>query len=66
MPMDKPRKALSRTYASAIAGEMVSMGFEPSSGVFKMEFKPDVASTVPTEIYCECLFGCVYGLFQPV
>ncbi len=70
-PIEKPRQALSRTYATAIAGEMISMGFEPATRVFNLEFKPDVTIISPTEIYreymyphayaaCACAFACVY------
>lgn len=43
-------KALSRTYAQAIAGKPLKMSFDPNTGNFSLDFNATVTSA-PTEIY---------------
>jgi hypothetical protein len=44
-------KALSRTYAYAIAGEPISMHFDPSSAYFVLVYKKSNSVKGTTEIY---------------
>merc|ERR1712054_714486 len=43
-------KELSRSYAQAVAGLPLKMSFEPTSGVFELEYNATI-SAVPTEVY---------------
>jgi len=44
-------RSLSRTYAQAIAGVPVHMGFDAKSGRFDLEYTPNLNITKNTEIY---------------
>jgi endoglycosylceramidase len=44
-------KALSRTYAYAIAGDPMNMQFDPSSAYFVLTYKTNNRAKGPTEIY---------------
>lgn len=44
-------KALSRTYAYAIAGMPVSMAFDPTTANFVLNYKVNTKANKPTEIY---------------
>jgi len=47
----KKVRALSRTYAYAVAGTIIDMNFDSSNGIFNLSFNYDKSITQPTEIY---------------
>ncbi|KAJ4461998.1 putative Glycoside hydrolase [Paratrimastix pyriformis] len=44
-------RALSRTFAPAIAGVPVSMAFDPETALYNLKYNPNPAAKGPTEIY---------------
>ena len=50
-------RVISRTYAQAVAGDIVSMSFNSTTSDFTLIFSPSKSTTLPTEIYLnEALF----------
>jgi len=60
LEVDKVR-ALSRTYARAIAGVPVSMSFEPGTGSFELVFRASASIHAPTEVYLNREFNYPKG-----
>jgi endoglycosylceramidase len=49
-------KALSRTYAQAVAGQVVSMNFNNNTAVYALTYTADPSITKPTEIFASSLY----------
>ncbi|CAK9106592.1 Endoglycoceramidase (EGCase) (Glycosphingolipid-specific enzyme) (GSL-specific enzyme) [Durusdinium trenchii] len=50
-PPEKERQGYARTYAPAVAGEILEMYFESATGRFRLSFRLNTAIATPTELF---------------
>ena len=63
-PYDLAMSKLARTYATAIAGEMITSYFDAKTSIYTLAFAPNISCVLPTVIYTSG--WCISPLVSPL